>query len=166
MFSARLTVKSSEVTGESKTNSTDSTELTARLTVKSSKVTGESKTNSPSSTELTTYFQLDSFVNFESSDGLNDVFLIALIDLEFDYINPYQTASRINRVVLPEFTTQGVLCFLYLITGHWVISLYCVPCLYYNVKLSQLPSPWLTCYSLACTSDAEEASIELRILGL
>ncbi|PHT39532.1 Protein cornichon -like protein 4 [Capsicum baccatum] len=61
--------------------------------------------------------------------------LIALIDLEFDYINPYQTASRINRVVLPEFTTQGVLCFLYLITGHWVISLYCVPCLYYNVKL-------------------------------
>ncbi|XP_009623588.1 protein cornichon homolog 4-like isoform X1 [Nicotiana tabacum] len=61
--------------------------------------------------------------------------LICLSDLEFDYINPYDTASRVNKVVLPEFITQGVLCFLYLITGHWVMSLLCVPYLYYNVKL-------------------------------
>lgn len=61
--------------------------------------------------------------------------LISLTDLEFDYINPYDTASRINKIVLPEFITQGVLCFLFLITGHWVLSLYCVPYLYYNVKL-------------------------------
>ncbi|CAN4077224.1 unnamed protein product [Withania somnifera] len=61
--------------------------------------------------------------------------LISLTDLEFDYINPYDTASRISKVVLPEFITQGVLCFLFLITGHWVISLYCIPYLYYNVKL-------------------------------
>ncbi|OIT03696.1 PREDICTED: protein cornichon homolog 4-like [Nicotiana attenuata] len=61
--------------------------------------------------------------------------LICLSDLEFDYINPYDTAARVNKVVLPEFITQGVLCFLYLITGHWVMSLLCVPYLYYNVKL-------------------------------
>ncbi|KAL3360289.1 hypothetical protein AABB24_013630 [Solanum stoloniferum] len=64
--------------------------------------------------------------------------LISLTDLEFDYINPYETASRINKVVLPEFITQGVLCFLYLVTGHWAMSLYCVPYLYYNVNLYRL----------------------------
>ncbi|KAK3038497.1 hypothetical protein RJ639_029795 [Escallonia herrerae] len=61
--------------------------------------------------------------------------LMCLADLEFDYINPYDSASRINKVVLPEFITQGVLCFLYVITGHWVMSLLGVPYLYYNVRL-------------------------------
>ncbi|KAG6416289.1 hypothetical protein SASPL_123715 [Salvia splendens] len=61
--------------------------------------------------------------------------LMCLADLEFDYINPYDSASRINKVVLPEFITQGVLCFLFLVTGHWFMSLLCVPYLYYNVKL-------------------------------
>ncbi|XP_041991850.1 protein cornichon homolog 4-like [Salvia splendens] len=61
--------------------------------------------------------------------------LMCLADLEFDYINPYDSASRINQVVLPEFITQGVLCFLFLVTGHWFMSLLCVPYLYYNVRL-------------------------------
>ncbi|KAL3820195.1 hypothetical protein ACJIZ3_006100 [Penstemon smallii] len=61
--------------------------------------------------------------------------LVCLADLEFDYINPYDSASRINKVILPEFITQGVLCFLFLVTGHWVMSLLCVPYLYYNVRL-------------------------------
>ncbi|KAL2516934.1 Protein cornichon4 [Abeliophyllum distichum] len=61
--------------------------------------------------------------------------LMCLADLEFDYINPYDSASRINRVILPEFITQGVLCFLFLVTGHWVMSLLSVPYLYYNVRL-------------------------------
>ncbi|MCD9638898.1 hypothetical protein HAX54_023070 [Datura stramonium] len=60
--------------------------------------------------------------------------LMCLSDLEFDYINPYDSASRINGVVLPEFITQGVLCLLYLITGHWVMSLLCVPYMYYNYR--------------------------------
>ncbi|XP_051114557.1 protein cornichon homolog 4-like [Andrographis paniculata] len=61
--------------------------------------------------------------------------LMCLADLEFDYINPYDSASRINKVVLPEFITQGILCLLFLVTGHWVMSLLCVPYLYYNVNL-------------------------------
>lgn len=61
--------------------------------------------------------------------------LMCLSDLEFDYINPYDSASRINGVVLPEFITQGVLCLLYLITGHWVMALLCVPYMYYNYRL-------------------------------
>lgn len=61
--------------------------------------------------------------------------LMCLADLEFDYINPYDSASRINQMIMPEFITQGVLCLLYLITGHWFMSLLSVPYLYYNVTL-------------------------------
>lgn len=60
--------------------------------------------------------------------------IMCLADLEFDYINPYDSASRINKVILPEFITQGVLCFLYLASGHWFMSLLSIPYLYYNVK--------------------------------
>ncbi|CAN6895930.1 unnamed protein product [Brassica oleracea var. botrytis] len=61
--------------------------------------------------------------------------LVCLADLEFDYINPYDSASRINSVVLPEFIIQGVLCVFYLLTGHWFMSLLCLPYLYYNFQL-------------------------------
>ncbi|KAI6707306.1 hypothetical protein NL676_010268 [Syzygium grande] len=61
--------------------------------------------------------------------------LMCLADLEFDYINPYDSASRINVVILPEFIGQGVLLLFYLLTGHWVMALLCVPYLYYNVTL-------------------------------
>uniref|UniRef100_A0A7C8ZWK6 Uncharacterized protein n=1 Tax=Opuntia streptacantha TaxID=393608 RepID=A0A7C8ZWK6_OPUST len=61
--------------------------------------------------------------------------LICLADLEFDYINPYDSATRINQVILPEFITQAGLCLFFLVTGHWFMSLLCVPYLYYNVKM-------------------------------
>ncbi|AEE34016.1 hypothetical protein AtNW77_Chr1g0062591 [Arabidopsis thaliana] len=61
--------------------------------------------------------------------------LISLADLEFDYINPYDSASRINFVVLPESILQGFLCVFYLVTGHWFMALLCVPYLYYNFHL-------------------------------
>ncbi|KAK2985230.1 hypothetical protein RJ640_015938, partial [Escallonia rubra] len=71
--------------------------------------------------------------NFNISECLMQ--LMCLADLELDYINPYDTASRINNVVLPEFLTQGILCALHLISGHWFTFLLCLPCLYYNVKV-------------------------------
>ncbi|KAK6274874.1 PREDICTED: probable protein cornichon homolog 2 isoform X2 [Theobroma cacao] len=60
---------------------------------------------------------------------------MCLADLEFDYINPYDSSSRINKVVLPEYVLQGFLCLFYLLTGHWAMSLLCAPYLYYNVRL-------------------------------
>ncbi|XP_077245726.1 putative protein cornichon homolog 2 isoform X2 [Tasmannia lanceolata] len=60
---------------------------------------------------------------------------MSLADLEFDYINPYDSALRINSVVLPEFITQGVLCLLFLLSGHWFMFLLCAPNLYYNFRL-------------------------------
>ncbi|KAI3756486.1 hypothetical protein L1987_56307 [Smallanthus sonchifolius] len=61
--------------------------------------------------------------------------LICFADLEFDYINPYDSAFRINTVILPEYITQGVLCVLYLVTGHWMMFILAVPYLYYNMRL-------------------------------
>ncbi|XP_010934684.1 protein cornichon homolog 1 [Elaeis guineensis] len=63
--------------------------------------------------------------------------LMCLADLEFDYINPYDSSSRINKVVIPEFVLQGVLCLLFLLSGHWLMFLFCAPNLYYNVRLYQ-----------------------------
>lgn len=61
--------------------------------------------------------------------------LMCLADLEFDYINPYDSASRINKMVLPEYITVAALCCFYLVTGHWVMALLCAPYLYYNYRL-------------------------------
>ncbi|XP_060969014.1 protein cornichon homolog 4-like isoform X1 [Cannabis sativa] len=61
--------------------------------------------------------------------------LMCLADLEFDYINPYDSSARVNRVILPEFITQGLLCVFFFLSGHWVMSLLCGPYLYYNVQL-------------------------------
>ncbi|XP_074317758.1 protein cornichon homolog 4-like [Silene latifolia] len=60
--------------------------------------------------------------------------LMCLADLEFDYINPYDSASRINNVIIPEFIVQGGLCVFFLVSGHWFMALLGVPYLYYNAK--------------------------------
>ncbi|XP_030457391.2 protein cornichon homolog 4-like [Syzygium oleosum] len=61
--------------------------------------------------------------------------IICLTDLEIDYINQYDAATRINKVVLPEFVSQGVLCFFYLVTGRWFMFLLSLPYLFYNIRL-------------------------------
>ncbi|KAG2683368.1 hypothetical protein I3843_10G028500 [Carya illinoinensis] len=61
--------------------------------------------------------------------------LVILTDLEADYINIYDTASRINRIVIPEFIVQGVLCAVFLITWHWFMFLMTVPLACYHVML-------------------------------
>ncbi|KAJ4971569.1 hypothetical protein NE237_004668 [Protea cynaroides] len=61
--------------------------------------------------------------------------LICLSDLEIDCINPYDSSSRINAVVIPEFIAQGTLCAFYLMTWHWFMFLITAPVLYYHIKL-------------------------------
>ncbi|KAF5473328.1 hypothetical protein F2P56_009947 [Juglans regia] len=45
------------------------------------------------------------------------------------------SASRINRIVIPEFVVQGVLCAVFLITWHWFMFLMTVPLACYHVML-------------------------------
>lgn len=44
--------------------------------------------------------------------------LICLSDLEYDYINLYDSSSRINAMIIPEFVVQGALCKLLILTWH------------------------------------------------
>jgi hypothetical protein len=66
--------------------------------------------------------------------------LICLSDLEFDYINPYDSSSRINAVVIIEYALQGVLCAAFLLTLNWFPFLVMAPVTYYHVKLYVLLS--------------------------
>ncbi|XVF73397.1 hypothetical protein PTKIN_Ptkin12aG0198500 [Pterospermum kingtungense] len=61
--------------------------------------------------------------------------LMCFADLEFDYINPYDSAARINKVVMPEFLTQAVFCLVCLLTGHFYLCFLSLPYLYYNFRL-------------------------------
>ncbi|KAL0743852.1 hypothetical protein Bca4012_085365 [Brassica carinata] len=61
--------------------------------------------------------------------------VICLTDLEADYLNPFETSSRINRLILPEFILQGSLCILFLITWHWVFFLVALPVTCYHAML-------------------------------
>nr|GMD41724.1 protein cornichon homolog 1 isoform X2 [Ipomoea batatas]GMD46399.1 protein cornichon homolog 1 isoform X2 [Ipomoea batatas]GMD47933.1 protein cornichon homolog 1 isoform X2 [Ipomoea batatas] len=60
--------------------------------------------------------------------------IVCLSDLEADYMNPYESSSRINNVILKEYVLQGVFCILFLVTGHWFLFLLTVLPTYYNVK--------------------------------
>ena len=61
-------------------------------------------------------------------------------DLEYDYINPYDSSSRINAVVLIEYLLQAALCASFLLTLHWFPFLVMAPVTYYHVKLYVLLS--------------------------
>ena len=61
--------------------------------------------------------------------------LMSLSDLEFDFINPYDSSSRVNMVVIPEFAIQGDLCLLFIFNGHWFMFLCSAPIMYYHVQL-------------------------------
>ena len=60
---------------------------------------------------------------------------MCLSDLELDYINPFDSASSINKFVLVEFIIQGSLCAVYLLTGHWLMALINAPMVYYHANL-------------------------------
>lgn len=81
------------------------------------------------------YSWLLSFFILVTSLGIILYQLMCLADLELDYINPYDSASRINKVVMAEFVTQASFCLLHLMAGHWPMFLLCLPYLYYNVTL-------------------------------
>ncbi|XP_022151666.1 protein cornichon homolog 1-like isoform X2 [Momordica charantia] len=61
--------------------------------------------------------------------------LLVLTDLEADYLNIYDSSSRINKLVIPEFIVQGVFCSLFLLTGHWFMFLITVPVSCYHIRL-------------------------------
>ncbi|XP_065854866.1 protein cornichon homolog 1 isoform X2 [Euphorbia lathyris] len=61
--------------------------------------------------------------------------LLCLTDLEADQMNPFEATACINKWILPEFILQGVICILFLLTGHWLMFLFAAPLTCYHVML-------------------------------
>lgn len=80
-------------------------------------------------------FWLYAFVSVIALVALTAYQLICLTDLECDYINPYDSSSRINAVIIPEFVVQGALSILLILTWHWFSFLLMVPVTYYHIRL-------------------------------
>ncbi|KAK9921779.1 hypothetical protein M0R45_030275 [Rubus argutus] len=60
---------------------------------------------------------------------------VMLMDLEADYINPFELSTRINQLVVPEFVVHGVFCALFLAARRWFMFLLTAPLTYYIVML-------------------------------
>ncbi|KAJ9565387.1 hypothetical protein OSB04_001353 [Centaurea solstitialis] len=61
--------------------------------------------------------------------------IVCLSDLEADYMNPYESSSRINAVVVPEMVLHGLCSALLLFTGYWFMFLLTLPITIYNSML-------------------------------
>jgi hypothetical protein len=60
---------------------------------------------------------------------------MCLSDLEFDYINPFDTAKRINKVIELEFMIHTGMTVLLLLCRVWLIFLINVPLVYLHARL-------------------------------
>ncbi|XP_024981663.1 protein cornichon homolog 1-like isoform X3 [Cynara cardunculus var. scolymus] len=64
-----------------------------------------------------------------------EIQIVCLSDLEADYMNPYESSSRINAVVVPEMVLHGLCSALLLVTGYWFMFLLTLPITIYNSML-------------------------------
>nr|XP_043636829.1 protein cornichon homolog 1-like isoform X2 [Erigeron canadensis] len=58
-----------------------------------------------------------------------------LLDLESDYMNPYESSSRINALIVPEMVLHCVCSAVLLVMGYWFMFLLTLPIAIYNLML-------------------------------
>eukprot|EP00850_Spirogloea_muscicola_P015876 SM000125S26081 [mRNA] locus=s125:283292:284582:+ [translate_table: standard] len=80
---------------------------------------------------------LASFLAVAALLGIVMYMLICLSDLENDFINPHDSASRINLLVAPEAALHAGLSVLHLVTGRWIFALLNAPLVAYHARLWQ-----------------------------
>jgi len=56
-------------------------------------------------------------------------------DLQKDYTNPVDMTAKVNFMWWPDIGIYAVLCFIFLVTGHWVVLLLHLPLLAYHIYL-------------------------------
>uniref|UniRef100_A0A7S1SUI6 Cornichon family protein n=1 Tax=Tetraselmis chuii TaxID=63592 RepID=A0A7S1SUI6_9CHLO len=59
--------------------------------------------------------------------------LICLSDLENDFINPHDSCTRVNRLVVPELVAQAVLTGLLLVSGKWFVAIFQIAVLAFHI---------------------------------
>ncbi|XP_052479661.1 probable protein cornichon homolog 2 [Gossypium raimondii] len=89
----------------------------------------------PGKKSMVEYRSASRIGNFDFDANRKRIKLMCFIDLEIDYINHYDSAVRINKVVMPEFIIQAVFCLVCLITGHYFLFFPSLPYSYYNFIL-------------------------------
>lgn len=58
--------------------------------------------------------------------------LVALDDLQSDFVNPHDATRKINRLIAWEIAAHACGCAFMLVSGHWVMVLANVPLAYYH----------------------------------
>ena len=61
-------------------------------------------------------------------------FLVNLIDLANDFLNPIDMCSVVNKLVVPEYLTHLVLVLCFVVGGYWIEVLINLPMLALNMK--------------------------------
>merc|ERR1711871_447203 len=64
--------------------------------------------------------------------------MITYTDLGADHINPRDYCKKVNRLVFWELGMHGLIMFLLLVSGHWVLFLLNCPYMGFNVNLIRL----------------------------
>ena len=63
---------------------------------------------------------------------VNVYVMIALDDLQSDFVNPHDATRRINRLIAWEIGAHACGCAFMLVGGHWVMVLANAPLVYYH----------------------------------
>ena len=66
---------------------------------------------------------------------VNVYVMIALDDLQSDFVNPHDATRRINRLIAWEIGAHACGCAFMLVGGHWVMVLANAPLVYYRTRV-------------------------------
>ncbi|KAI9296191.1 cornichon [Neoconidiobolus thromboides FSU 785] len=61
-------------------------------------------------------------------------FLIMLTDLESDYINPVDLCNKLNKYIMPEHITHGLIVIILLFSGMYYSLLFNLPLFLFNLS--------------------------------
>mmetsp|Transcript_28580 Transcript_28580/g.39478 ORF Transcript_28580/g.39478 Transcript_28580/m.39478 type:complete len:163 (-) Transcript_28580:91-579(-) len=80
-------------------------------------------------------FWLISFTVEAALLGLIMYALVALADLENDFINPFDSSSRVNKTIIPEMIFQILQFVLILVGSNWSLTIMHLPLLFWILKV-------------------------------
>lgn len=66
--------------------------------------------------------------------AINIYVVVALTDLQHDFMNPHDAARKINRLLTSEIIAHASGCAFGFVSGHWVIAFANVPLVAWHAK--------------------------------
>ena len=75
------------------------------------------------------------FVFLGADLGMNMYMLVCLTDLQNDFMNPHDTANRINKLVVPEVLFHAVVMLVLVMMRRWGLVLVNVPMVLFSFRM-------------------------------